>query len=292
MSLGTRLNLFDIILDKYKFIYFIKVTGRKQKVIKIPQISEVYMKIKSGILFILLILILLCSNIVYAEDPGEPDTVRFEQWGTYVPCPPCSGIAVVPVVVFSDEELIGLGIPVRVSGPAVFDSGKFVGEVTQHFENPDEFGYILTLDEGKIMYIQLGFHPSNETVPPLYGPLAHLFLTVNDTGQASIYETSLAPGTVLLFLDTAWNSITPVFLNSEFYIGPQDVSPGDIDGNGIINLSDAIALANYFVKGGPPPVFSGSADVNTDCQIDFSDIILIAKWYFTAQIPLQPGCAY
>jgi len=54
----------------------------------------------SGFWFMLFVFAL---NLSYAQDPGVPDTVRFETWGTYVPCPPCSGTAVVPMVVFTDE---------------------------------------------------------------------------------------------------------------------------------------------------------------------------------------------
>jgi len=246
------------------------------------------MKNKSMVLLLSLVFISLSFNISSAQDPGEPDTVRFEQWGTCVPRPPCSGTAVVPIVVFNDEELATMRIPVIFGGPVVFDSGKFVGPMAEFLEDSLSSGVFDIV--GDKVAIVIGSLSS--TIPPGYGTIAHLFLTVSDTGLATIYETMIPPLTTLRFLAPEDIWIVPVFLNSEFYIRPQEVLPGDIDDNGVINLSDAIGLANYFLKGGPPPVFSGSADVNTDCQINFSDIILIAKWYFTGQTPLQPGCAY
>jgi len=243
-------------------------------------------------IFILFLVSFLFFNFTHAQDPGEPDTVRFEKWGTCVPCPPCSGTAVVPVVVFNDEELNTIEIPVEFSGPVTFDSGRFVGRIPLFLEDSMTFDDFIDVDSGAGVIIIVGSYDLGVTIQEGYDIIAHLFLTVSDTGLASIDQAYFPPDHSVHFFDSEHNRFIPVFLPSEYYLGSQEVLPGDIDDNGVINLSDAIGLANYFLKGGPPPVFSGSADVNTDCQINFSDIILIAKWYFTGQTPLQPGCAY
>jgi len=129
-------------------------------------------------------------------------------------------------------------------------------------------------------------------VPIVEGVIAHLFLSVSDTGLASIDETQMPPDITLHFIDTEDNWIVPLFLRSEFHITPQPGSPGDVNDDGIVNLSDVIYLARYLFRGGPEPVFMPSADVNTDCQVNIADAIIIAKWYFFRWVGLQPGCAY
>jgi len=250
------------------------------------------MKKKLFSLLIVVIFLFASFGLAKAQDPGVPDTVRFEQWGTYIPCPLCSGTAVVPMVVFTDEELYSMEIPLRLSGPATFDSGRFFGDRAWFFEEPGAYGYFGIPEDSQAMVIGVGSFSPDFTMPPGDGIFAHIYLTVKDTGYASIDETVLPPGFVLHFFDVYHHWITPVFLKAEFFIEPQDVLPGDVDDNDLISLSDVIYLANYILKGGLPPVFTGSADVNTDCQVNLSDVILIAQWYFTGQIPLQPGCAY
>jgi len=243
-------------------------------------------------IFIFIFFVISFFGYSYGQDPGAPDTVRFEQWGTCVPCPPCSGTAVVPMVIFNDEELYSMEIPIKAIGPISFDSGRFVGERAWFFEHLKSYGYFGVTEDKKNMVIGVGSLHPDLIMPPGNGIFAHIYLTVDDTGFASIEETGMISDYILHFFDTFQHWIVPVFDTSEMYIGPQDILPGDADANDIINLSDAISLARYILMGGPPPVFSGSADVNTDCNIDLSDVILIALWYFYAEVTLQPGCAY
>lgn len=54
-----------------------------------------------------------------------------------------------------------------------------------------------------------------------------------------------------------------------------DYPPGDTDGNGIVNIQDAMYLINYSFCGGPYPVDFRASDTNNDCSIDISDAIKI-----------------
>jgi len=55
---------------------------------------------------------------------------------------------------------------------------------------------------------------------------------------------------------------------------------GDIDGNGSINLADAIYLINYVFSGGTPPGDFMDADVNCDYKIDLLDISIMMGYLF------------
>ncbi|KPK99999.1 MAG: hypothetical protein AMJ90_08980 [candidate division Zixibacteria bacterium SM23_73_2] len=59
-----------------------------------------------------------------------------------------------------------------------------------------------------------------------------------------------------------------------------DLVCGDVNRDGEIDLSDAIYLANYYLRGGdPPPVPIYRANANGDVAVDLSDVIYIANYY-------------
>ena len=58
---------------------------------------------------------------------------------------------------------------------------------------------------------------------------------------------------------------------------------GDLNSDWQIDLSDVIYLANYYLKGGPAPEPLESADVNCDTEIDLTDVILIAYYILKGQ---------
>jgi len=53
---------------------------------------------------------------------------------------------------------------------------------------------------------------------------------------------------------------------------------GDVNCSRKIDLSDVIYLANYILKGGPPPIPLESGDVNCDGKYDLVDVIKLAKY--------------
>jgi hypothetical protein len=61
-----------------------------------------------------------------------------------------------------------------------------------------------------------------------------------------------------------------------------DCIPGDADGNGIINISDAVYLVGYIFGGGPAPtpypICSGDADCN--CIVNISDAVYLISYIF------------
>lgn len=62
-----------------------------------------------------------------------------------------------------------------------------------------------------------------------------------------------------------------------FYSGGDDVMKGDATGDGIIDVSDYIAIANYILGDIPAGFNEKAADVNGDGVIDVSDYIGVAN---------------
>jgi hypothetical protein len=61
-------------------------------------------------------------------------------------------------------------------------------------------------------------------------------------------------------------------------------SPGDADGNGALDIDDAVYIIGYIFSGGPDPtpyaVVSG--DATCDCVVDIDDIVYLISYIFSA----------
>jgi len=66
-------------------------------------------------------------------------------------------------------------------------------------------------------------------------------------------------------------------------VGPQDLGDGlvgDINGDGVLSLSDGIALNNYLYAGGVAPVCPAATDFNEDGRTDLSDTMALFNYLF------------
>ena len=69
--------------------------------------------------------------------------------------------------------------------------------------------------------------------------------------------------------------------------GPCDCSPGDANGDGSVNVGDAVYLISYIFKSGPPPVpyVTCSGDANGDCACNVGDAVYIISYVFKGGPP-------
>jgi len=73
----------------------------------------------------------------------------------------------------------------------------------------------------------------------------------------------------------------------------QTYPAGEVNGDGSVNVSDAVWLINYIFVGGDPPVDMNSADVNNDCKINVSDAVTIISYIFQGGVTeLVRGCLH
>ncbi|MBN1575505.1 MAG: hypothetical protein JW913_03080, partial [Chitinispirillaceae bacterium] len=56
-------------------------------------------------------------------------------------------------------------------------------------------------------------------------------------------------------------------------------TPGDVNGDGGIDIVDALLIAQYYVGLDPAGFIPGNADVNCDGSIDIVDALLVAQYY-------------
>ncbi|MDH4222650.1 MAG: dockerin type I repeat-containing protein [candidate division Zixibacteria bacterium] len=233
--------------------------------------------------------LMLFSNFLpcFAQDPGEPDTIRFLDWGYYVVCPPCTGRAVVPMYLVNDESLYYMNIPLKWSGPIDMDTAIVVGERSEFMPHK-----VIGVDHtNQIVLFELANVGGGEFIPPDQGILIKLYFIIQDTGFVDI-DTTIHVTTYYHFMDLYETTFQPLFYPTEFYIGEQNIPPGDVNQDGDATVSDVVYLINYLFKGGPEPAHLPSGDVNLDCDVTVSDVIYFINFLFKSGKSLELGCCY
>ena len=75
---------------------------------------------------------------------------------------------------------------------------------------------------------------------------------------------------------------------------PYDVSPstmsGDVNGDGRIDVADAVFIVNYLFQGGPPSNPPAAMDINGDCFTGLSDLIWLLNYLYRHGPPPQIRC--
>jgi len=219
------------------------------------------------------------------QDPGIPDTIRFLPWGTYVPCPPCTGRAVVPMVVVNDESVRIMAVPLYWTGPVRLDTVIFVGERSEFMT----LKYCYIENSTKTVLLEGAVSLSEPSIPPGDGILFYLYFTVLDTGNVAVDTISVIPD-MFFFIDNSEHMFVPFFYSSEFHIMPQSTFPGDANFDGHTTISDVVWLINYLFKGGPAPSYLLSGDVNTDGETTVADVIYFINYLFKGGPCLGEAC--
>ena len=63
---------------------------------------------------------------------------------------------------------------------------------------------------------------------------------------------------------------------------------GDANGDGLIDLADAIWILNYLFRGGPPPASLKAGDADCSGSVDLGDVVYLLNYLFRGGPP--PSC--
>ena len=137
---------------------------------------------------------------------------------------------------------------------------------------------------------------------------------INFRNNVTAQETTLeAPGIsghtmegriplyLLEYIDTAYISVESAYYDWEFgwmYYDRIDQSavrqgciPGDANGDGSVNVGDAVFLINYVFKSGPAPDPLCTGDANGDDSINVGDAVYLINYVFkSGPPPVTPCC--
>ncbi len=106
-------------------------------------------------------------------------------------------------------------------------------------------------------------------------------------------ETGLISGVPMVDEDVAFTvaveDVQGRYDEKAFVISVNRYIDGDANGDGEINLGDAVYVVNYVFAAGPPPVpIPASADSNCDSAVSIADAVMIVSYVFKNGPP--PGC--
>ena len=222
------------------------------------------------------------------NDPGKPDSVYFGTIDYYLWSDSLTGKLRVPIIFLNDEPLTGLLVPLSWTGALSLDSISFSGTRVDWITDLRE---VKIENENQRMWTKI--------IPLIYpaviyegtGAMSFLYFDIADTGRL-VLDTVSFDGVWLAFGLVEPYTFTPQFEKATFYLTSLDPSPGDVNLNSSVELSDAIYLANYLLKNGEKPYFLPVCDVNADCLVSLADVIYIANHVLKGGPKPLSGCAW
>lgn len=105
-------------------------------------------------------------------------------------------------------------------------------------------------------------------------------------------DTLGSPYTVTFIVDdgTGLADTGQVTIKVKARVGPPTGNEGDLNGDGLVNVQDAIYLINFLFKNGPEPNPPPAGDLNCDCVTTVSDIIYLINYLFRGGPHLLVRC--
>lgn len=88
------------------------------------------------------------------------------------------------------------------------------------------------------------------------------------------------------FADLDGNVIEAQRLYQRLFLG----SAGDLDNTGVVDLKDVVAFVNFLFARGTQPRFPSVADVNGDCKINLTDVVLLVRYLYNGGNLVRSGC--
>jgi aminopeptidase N len=110
------------------------------------------------------------------------------------------------------------------------------------------------------------------------------FFTVFDSLREQRFSMVLSSPPTGLIWDPNYKLLSADTLTTYPYLA------GDVDGNRLVMLGDAIYLVNMLFYGFPLPTPPAAADVSGDCKISLADIIYLVNYVFGRGSPPRIGC--
>ena len=72
------------------------------------------------------------------------------------------------------------------------------------------------------------------------------------------------------------------------YFDRNDYLPGDVTGDGVVNVADIVHVVNFLYRGGGPPIPMGAGDANCDGIVNVADVVYLVNYLYRGGDP--PCC--
>lgn len=184
-----------------------------------------------------------------------------------------------------DEFTIPVTYPATGSPTLSLDSFTVAGtraEDFDYFENPGQ-------SSSKAVFLFKSAQTTGrDALPPGDGPILKMYFSTSGSGIATVDTTTFGTSYSFEFRNRFSHfkpAVIPASINLTAY------QRGDSNGDGDVNIGDAVHLINYIFKGGWPPidypaVYAG--DANADGSVNIGDAVYLIAYIFNGGPPPPP----
>lgn len=183
--------------------------------------------------------------------------------------------------VWLDEFVLAFTFPTSGSPSLSLDGYTTAGTRSENFSQVQAVAQSLSK-------IAIRFVPTYTTgknaLPPGDGAVVNLWFTASGSGTAVIDTSSLNNFGVLLY--SRLHDYRPSFVP----ISVRILQCGDANGDGNVNVGDAVFVVNYVFRGGPAPDPICLGDANGDGNVNVGDAVYIVNYIFRGGYPPVTTC--
>lgn len=154
-------------------------------------------------------------------------------------------------------------------GVTVVDNeGSLVASTTERTEGFTIMGRKDPDEENSYLFVVLSLN--GNAISGTEGAFMNVRLDIAQDVELGVHNIKIED--VYMTTD-AFNTLNPAESTSELTV--KDFMLGDVNNDGIINITDAIGIVNHVLKNTPSTFIEGAADVNQDGLINVTDAIAV-----------------
>ncbi len=178
----------------------------------------------------------------------------------------------------------------------VFEDGNAIGYIYSAISDkealPTQYGYELKgtgadnivtekVQTPEQIYLEENGQTSSTTIGA--GGMAVMKFPVRAGSQYVVNANGSKMTATGFYFDTAGNAAVSTLVNGETVVlldegllpGTSHTLIGDVNADGLVNISDVVCLVSYVLGENPSPFIYDAADVNGDSQINISDVVAL-----------------
>lgn len=175
-----------------------------------------------------------------------------------------------PVFLKNTETISGLQFKLTLpEGVTVVDNeGSLVASTTERTEGFTIMGRKDPDEKNSYLFVVLSLN--GNAISGTEGAFMNVRLDIAQDVELGVHNIKIED--VYMTTD-AFNTLNPAESTSELTV--KDFMLGDVNNDGIINITDAIGIVNHVLKNTPSTFIEGAADVNQDGLINVTDAIAV-----------------
>jgi hypothetical protein len=179
---------------------------------------------------------------------------------------------IIPIALTTAHPLDNFVIPLSFAGPIEL---AYTGYDTDGCRT-DGIADITVIPQSAPLQLGILFDMISSPLSPDTGAIINIHLDiVSGIGSAVIDTTTVEANS--LNLDAEYVQYQPHVIAGSITFG---YVCGDANGDGTVNVGDAVHLINYVFKGGPAPIPLEAGDANCDFEVNVGDAVYLINYVF------------